>query len=198
MHSYDAFRCFFISFTNVSLHRLVVADDRVTGADDSTTGADDSVTGADDSVTGADDGVTGADDSVTGADDCVTGADDSVTGADDSVTGADDSVTGADDNVTGADDSVTGADDGVTGADDGVTGADGLAVDVVYVHVVGVLHCFLADLLQKGVAGNDFVTSLYFSSQHLHFFHTCSSFSPSDKDCHFSRENACMYWSLLV
>ena len=88
-----------------------------------------------------------------------------------------DSVTGADDGVTGADDSVTGADDGVTGADDGVTGADGLAVDVVDVHVVGVLHSFLADLLQKGVAGNDFVRSLYFFSQHLHFFHTCSSFS---------------------
>ena len=88
-----------------------------------------------------------------------------------------DSVTGADDGVTGADDSVTGADDGVTGADDGVTGADGLAVDVVDVHVVGVLHSFLADLLQKGVAANDFVRSLYFSSQHLHFFHTCSSFS---------------------
>ena len=95
-------------------------------------------------------------------------------------------------------DSVTGADDGVTGADDSVTGADGLAVDVVDVHEVGVLHCFLADLLQKGVAGNDFVSSLYFFSQHLHFFHTCSSFSPSDKDCHFSRDNACMYWSLLV
>ena len=136
---------FFISFTNVSSHRLVVADDRVTGAD-----------GADDSVTGADDGVTGADDSVTGAVD---------------------SVTGAEYSVTGADDDVTGVDDGVTGADDGVTGADGLAVDVVDVHVVGILHCFLADLLQKGVTGNDFVRSLYFSSQYLHFFHTCSSFS---------------------
>ena len=141
------------------------------------TGADDSVTGADDSVTGADDSVTGADDGVTGADDSVTGADVGVTGADDGVTGADDGVTGADDGVTGTDDSVTGADDGVNGADDGVTGADGLAVDVVDVHVVGVLHSFLADLLQKGVAGNDFVKSLYFSSQHLHFFHTCSSFS---------------------
>ncbi|KAL5510373.1 hypothetical protein EMCRGX_G005908 [Ephydatia muelleri] len=119
-----------------------------------------------DSVTGADDSVTGADDSVTGADDSVTGADDGVTGADDSVTGADVGVTGADDGVTGADDGVTGADDGVNGADDGVTGADGLAVDVVDVHVVGVLHSFLADLLQKGVAGNDFVKSLYFSSQH--------------------------------
>ena len=47
MHSYDAFRYFFISFTNVSSHRLVVADDSVTGADDSVNGADDSVTGAD-------------------------------------------------------------------------------------------------------------------------------------------------------
>ncbi|KAL5510075.1 hypothetical protein EMCRGX_G005551 [Ephydatia muelleri] len=129
------------------------ADDTVTGADDGVTGADDTVTGADDGVTGADDSVTGADDSMTGADDGVTGADDSMTGADDGVTGTDDSMTGADDGMNGADDGVTGADDGVTGADDGVTGADGLAVDV---HVVGVLHCFLADLLQKGVAGNDF------------------------------------------
>ena len=52
----------------------------------------------------------------------------------------------------------------------------------VVVSVAGVLECFLADLLQKGVAGNACVRSVYFSWQHC----TCCIFSPSVSDCHCS------------